>query len=398
MKKILYIDCFSGISGDMMAGALIDLGLDFRFLKEELAKIDIGGYEIKSGKIKRSGLGATKFTVKTTHEHHHRTYTDILKLISDSSIKTGAKDISLSMFKIIAEAEAKVHQTEIEKVHFHEVGAVDSIVDIACTAIGITELEIDEVFCANVPLGSGFVETMHGVLPVPAPATMEILKDIPVYGGTFDFEVTTPTGAAIVKSLVKNFGEIPLIKIKNTGFGSGTIERGNVPNLLRLVLGEIPEPESSSAVDSGTGIEKLVLLTTNIDDISPEIIGYLMEKLFGEGVQDAWTEPVFMKKNRQATKINVLCSPDAAVKIVDILFKETSTLGVRRQNIQRYSLKREFDMIKLPYGEVKIKIGYKEDKAVTFSPEYESCKLLAQKTGKPIKEIYRDAVCFFSIK
>jgi len=398
MKKILYIDCFSGISGDMMVGALIDLGLDFRFLKKELGKIDIGGYVIESEKVKKSGISASKFTVKTTREHHHRAYSDILNLINDSLIKTKAKDISLSIFKIIAEAEAKVHQIEIEKVHFHEVGAVDSIIDIAGAAIGIAELEIEEVYCANVPLGRGFVQTMHGILPIPAPATMEILKDVPVYNGDFDFEVTTPTGAAIVKSLAKSFGDIPLTKVKGTGFGSGTIERGNIPNLLRLVLGEIPEHDSNSEIDSKFENENLVLLSTNIDDTSPEILGYLMEKLFEEKVLDAWTESVFMKKNRQAVKISALCRPDIAGKILDIFFTETSTLGIRKQEIQRYLLKREFKTVKLPYGEVKMKIGYKEDKAVTFSPEYESCRLLAQKTGKPIKEIYRDAVCFFSIK
>ena len=398
MKKIIYVDCFSGISGDMMIGALIDLGLDFRFLKEELGKIDIGGYEIESEKVKKSGISASKFTVKTTHDHPHRTYADILNLISSSSIKTKAKDISLSIFKIIAEAEAKVHQVDIEKVHFHEVGAVDSVIDIAGTAIGMAELKIGEVYCANVPLGRGFVQTMHGILPVPAPATLEILKDVPVYSGNFDFEVTTPTGAAILKSLVKNFGDIPLIKIKDIGFGSGTIERGNIPNFLRLVLGEIPQPGNNSEIDSEFESENLVLLSTNIDDISPEILGYLIERLFEEKVLDAWTEPVFMKKNRQAVKLSVLCQPDTAGKLLDILFTETSTLGIRKQDIQRYLLKREFDTVKLPYGEVKIKIGYKEGKAVTLSPEYESCRLLAKKTGKPIKEIYRDASCFFSIK
>ncbi|MCE5329263.1 nickel pincer cofactor biosynthesis protein LarC [bacterium] len=398
MKKILYIDCFSGISGDMMVGALIDLGLDFYFLKEELGKIDVRGYEVKSEKVKRSGISASKFTVETTQDHHHRTYADILNLINNSSMKMRSKEISLSIFDIIATAEAKVHQVEKEKVHFHEVGAVDSIVDIAGTAIGITELEIEEVFCANIPLGSGFVQTMHGILPVPAPATLEILKDVPVYSGNFDFEVTTPTGAAIIKSLVKSFGGIPLIKVKDTGFGSGTIEKKDTPNLLRLVLGELSDPDENSADNFKFESENLALLSTNVDDISPEILGYLMGKLFEEKVLDAWTEPIFMKKNRQAVKINVLCIQTDVEKILDILFTETSTLGIRRQEVKRYLLERKFDMVKLPYGEVKIKIGYKEGKAVTFSPEYESCRMLAQKTGKPIKEIYRDALCFFSIK
>ncbi|MDD5658496.1 MAG: nickel pincer cofactor biosynthesis protein LarC [Actinomycetota bacterium] len=398
MKKILYIDCFSGISGDMMVGALIDLGLDFDFLKEELGKINIGGYEVKSEKTKKSGISASKFIVETTHDHHHRTYSDILNLINSSSIKKKAKEISISIFDIIATAEAKVHQVEKEKIHFHEVGAVDSIVDIAGTAIGITQLEIREVFCANIPLGKGFVQTMHGLLPVPAPATLEILRDVPVYDGNFDFEVTTPTGAAIAKSLTKSFGGIPLIKVKGTGFGCGTIEKEGPPNLLRLVLGEKSEPQGESTDDFKFANENLTLLSTNIDDASPEILGYLMEKLFEEKVLDAWTEPIFMKKNRQAVKVSVLCIKSDVEKILNILFTETSTLGIRRSEIKRYLLQRKFHTVKLPYGEAKIKVGYKEGKALTTSPEYESCRALAKKTGKPIKEVYRDMLCFFSIK
>lgn len=403
MKKILYIDCFSGISGDMIVGALLDLGLDFNFLKEELKKIEIEGYEVGLKKVKKSGISASKFEVKITKGQPHRNYGDIRSLINNSTINTKAKQTALSIFEIIAAAESRVHQIGMDNVHFHEIGAVDSIIDIAGTAIGMAELEIEEVYSANIPLGSGFVQTMHGKLPVPAPATMEIIKGIPVYTGNFDFEVTTPTGAAIVKSLVNEFGRIPLMKIKGIGFGSGTIEIEGTPNLLRLIVGELLESDYIEADNQFFGgfefeDDDLILLSANIDDISPEITGYIIEKLFEEKVPDAWTEPIFMKKNRQALKINVLCHPNEVKKILDILFRESSTLGIRSQTIKRYSLKREIKTVNLPYGEVKIKIGFHNGKASTFSPEYESCKCLAKKTGKPIKEVYLDAACFFSIR
>jgi len=402
MREILYIDCFSGISGDMMLAALIDTGIDIFFLKKELGKINIRGYEIESEKIKKAEVGATKFKVIIKEKQLHRTYSDIINLIKNSKINEKAKQNALSIFEIIASAEAKIHQIEKDKVHFHEIGAVDSIIDIAGTAISIAELEIDDVYCSSIPLGSGFVKTMHGILPVPAPATMEILKDIPVYSGNLNFEATTPTGAAIIKNYVKHFGSIPLMKVKNIGFGSGSNEKSEIPDLLRVVFGQLLESDNISLKNSqknqDINYDNLIVLSTNIDDISAEIIGYLIERLFKENIADAWTEPIFMKKNRQAVKINVLCKPEDEIKICNLLFSETSTLGIRRQAIQRYSLNREIVMLKLPYGEIKIKVGYKDGKAVTYSPEYESCKILAQKTGKPIKDIYHDAFCFFSIK
>ena len=400
MTEILYIDCFSGISGDMMLAALIDAGIDILFLKNELEKININGYEIESVKIKRSEVSATKFKVTIKEKQPLRTYSDIINLIKNSKIDEKAKQNALSIFEIIASAEAKVHQIEKDKVHFHEIGAVDSIIDIVGTAICMAKLEIDDVYCSSIPLGSGFIKTMHGILPVPAPATMEILKDVPVYSGNLNFEATTPTGAAIVKNYVKHFGSIPLMKIKNIGFGSGSNEDLKIPDLLRIIFGQLLESEHAPLEmqkNQDINCDNLIMLSTNIDDISAEIIGYLIERLFKEDIADAWTEPIFMKKNRQAVKINVLCKPEDEIKICNLLFSETSTLGIRRQAIQRYSLNREIVILKLPYGEIKVKVAYKDDKVITYSPEYESCKILAQKTGKPIKDIYNDALCKFKV-
>lgn len=382
----------------MMAGGLVDAGLDSAFLKEQLKKIAVEGYEVELKKIKNSGISASQFNVKITGKQPDRSYSDIVSLIDNSSITIKAKQIALSILSIIASAESKIHNVDIERIHFHEIGAIDSIIDIAATAIGIDALKIDEVYSSVVPLGRGFVETMHGMLPVPAPATVEILKGIPVYSGNFDFEVTTPTGAAIIKSLVKNFGDVPLMKIKKTGYGSGTLKKEGIPNLLRIIIGELLEQPDDFAEIYDFKYENMILLSANLDDISPEIIGYLLERLFKEKVPDAWTEPLFMKKNRQAIKICVLCRPDDEEKFSEILFMETSTLGIRRQKIKRLVLKREIKTVRLPYGDVNMKIGYRNGKAVTFSPEYESCRILAQKTGKPVKEVYHDAACFFSIK
>ena len=400
MDKILYIDCFSGISGDMMLGALIDLGIDFNFLKEELKKIKIEGFEIECIKVKKSGIAASKFEVKVAGAQPHRSYADIQKLISKSALNKRSKEIALAIFETIASAESVVHGVEKESVHFHEIGAVDSIIDITGTAIAIAELAPDRIISADIPLGSGFVQTMHGRLPVPAPATLEILKNLQVYTGDFDFEVTTPTGAAIVKTLADGFGSIPLMKIKSIGFGSGNIEVKGRPNLLRVISGELCEAKKIESYPDASGEfetehEDMILLSANIDDLSAEIIGFILEKLFEAKTPDAWTEPIFMKKNRQAIKINILCRPEEVNIALDILFKESSTLGVRSQAVKRYQLKREVKTIKLSHGEAEVKIGYYKGEISSVSPEYESCRKLALKTGRPLKEIYRDASGFF---
>ena len=438
MKRILYLDCFSGISGDMMLGALIDLGVDLQYIKNELKNLDIGGYELKSSKVKINAIFATRFGVNIKKDQPPRNYKDIKNLIGSSRLQPVTKKQALKIFKKIAEAEAKVHNQEIEDVHFHEIGALDSIIDITATAAALDSLKIDLIYAREVPLGSGIASTMHGKIPIPAPATVEILKGVPSYGGNFDFEVTTPTGAAIISTICNRFGKMPLMCIEKTGMGAGTRQcaalnahqdamqdtqhganhsrvqqnanqddnslqstvrndarganHGNeLPNVLRLILGTQGE-ETSNEQNS---LSKLTLLSTNIDDCTPEVLAYLIEKLLESKAHDAWIEPIYMKKNRPAFKVCALCNYDKVGSIAEVFFSETSTLGIRMQQIGRITLERGVKTVKLPYGEVKLKVGVLKGKEITFSPEFESCAEIARKLKKPLKEVYQDAVFFY---
>jgi pyridinium-3,5-bisthiocarboxylic acid mononucleotide nickel chelatase len=407
MKNILYLDCFSRISGDMTIGALIDAGLNFPSLLKELEKLELTGYRLKCREAMAGAVSATKFDVEIIEEQKPRSYKDIKKIITGSSLPDKVKKVSLDIFKCVAVAEAKIHNRSIEEVHFHEVGAIDSIIDIVGTAIGIQHLKIDRVYCSHIPLGSGKVDMSHGKLPIPAPATLEILKGVPVYQGDFDFEVTTPTGAAIVKTLAAGFGKIPDIEIKNTGYGAGTknvsIDNKHhhhshgLPNVLRAVLGREVEAAPGRSNTCGNFLDKIfhmgdtIMLSTNIDDSTPEIMGYVIEKLnTSKGVLDAWLQNIYMKKNRPAFKLNIICTIKEENNIAEMIFKETSTLGIRRETVNRYCLDREKQLLKLPYGEIEIKVAKLDGEIVNSSPEYESCKKLAKKTGKPLKDIYRD--------
>jgi len=389
MEKILYIDCFSGISGDMMVGALLDLGLDFSLLRNELKKLNIDGYSVSCREVIINSIKAKKFNVEITGHQHKRDYKDIKKIICSSGFDEGVKNLSLDIFKAIAVAEAEVHKCRIDKVHFHEIGAVDSIIDIVSAAIGIKNLKTVHFYSSKIPLGKGFIETAHGRLPVPSPATIEILKGLPVFGGNFNFEVTTPTGSAILKSIVDKFGRIPPMVIDKIGYGAGSRENKKIPNVLRVLSGRvedkhIPEPED------------LVMLSANIDDENPEVAGYIQEKLLENRVLDVWTEPIYMKKNRPAFKLCVLCDKKSEAKIIDIVFMESKTLGIRREDVKRYKIDRKIKTAELPYGNVKVKIGIYKGEKVTISPEFESCSKLAKKTGRPLNKIYQDAILFFS--
>jgi pyridinium-3,5-bisthiocarboxylic acid mononucleotide nickel chelatase len=412
MKNVLYLDCFSGISGDMTIGALIDAGLDFAYLSKELEKLGLKGYRLNCREVMAGVVSAIKFDVEIIEEQKSRSHNDIKKIIAQSNLSNKVKEVSLDLFKCVASAEARIHNQSIDEVHFHEVGAIDSIIDITGTAIGMEYLKIDRIYCSHIPLGSGNIETSHGKLPIPAPATLEILKGVPVYQGDFDFEVTTPTGAAIVKTLVSDFRKMTDIKIKSNGYGAGTknvtIDQKNhphnhgLPNVLRVVLGK----EAISAANSNarrSTLDKIfhtgdtIMLSTNIDDSTPEIMGYILERLnTGKGVLDAWVQSIYMKKNRPAFKLNIICVSKEENNIVEMIFRETSTLGIRRETIDRYCLDREKQLLKIPYGEIEIKGAKLYGDIVNSSPEYESCKKLAKKTGKPLKDIYRDIVLFLS--
>jgi hypothetical protein len=390
--KCLYIDCFSGISGDMFLGALVDLGVPQKYLKEELSKLSIKDYSISFSRTVRMGISSRRVKVKdlhkkSEHHHHHRTYADIEKLINKSRLKKSVKDKSIDIFFRIAKAEGKIHNRKISEVHFHEVGAIDSIVDIVGSAAGIDFLGVDECIASRVPLGSGFVKCQHGTIPVPAPATLEILKGVPVYSSSIKSELVTPTGAAILASLVKEFKSLPEMKILKTGFGAGTKVFEDIPNVLRLILGE---------ADSIREKDCVWVLETNMDDMNPEWSGFLMDRLFEAGALDVLMIPVYMKKNRPGILLKVICDEKKREKLTSVIFSESTTLGVRSYSAERDILKRRQGKLKTKFGVLNVKI-FKERKGERIAPEFEECKKVALKRNVPLKEVY-EAVYAAAVK
>ncbi len=324
-----YFDCFSGISGDMVLGAFVDMGVSPLWLVENIRSLSIGEVEIVAHDVKKNGIGAKKITVLEKEASHARNYRDIIKIIENGSLDDKVKLIATDVFSRIADAEARIHRCEKDSVHFHEVGAVDSIVDIVGVALCLVDLKIETISSSPLPLGSGFVDCSHGKLPVPAPATIEILKGIPVYGGVCGGELVTPTGAGIIASLSQGFGPIPDMEIERVGYGSGSRDHKDLPNLLRVLVGKKIEKKTEP------GHDDVCVVETNIDDMNPEIFGYLMEKLFEEDALDVCFSPVMMKKNRPGTKVQVLCPLEKQANIARCLFAETSTIGVRYHLVHR---------------------------------------------------------------
>jgi len=383
--KIISYDCFSGISGDMNLGAMIDLGVDKTFLVNELNKLNLKGWELEVKKDQRHGITGTKVTVKqTTHEHAHRHMSDIEKIIDNSGLDSKTKELSKLIFMKIAVAEAKVHNTTVDHVHFHEVGAIDSIIDIVGAAICYNSLNIEGVHVSTVELGSGFVKCDHGKLPVPAPATVEIITGIPVKKGGVDFEATTPTGAAILAALGTDFSTGLRLKIEKTAYGVGQKDNHDVPNLLRVFLGEV-----ISKTDSG---HDALHLECNIDDMNPEFYDYISEKLFSAGASDVYLSDIIMKKGRPGIVLNVLCESESADILKQIIFTESTTLGIRTFPFRKETLVRKFVTIDTIYGEVKIKRSYYNDKEVSCKPEYDECKRIASEKGIPLKEVYNNVM------
>jgi uncharacterized protein (TIGR00299 family) protein len=406
---ILYYDCFTGISGDMNLAAMLDLGVPEDFLKSELAKLHISGYEIITENTLKMGISGTKVYVNTslqkdhhdhnTHHghshghghhhdknnqpkensahHHHRTFKDIREIISNSALAENVKKTSIKIFEKVAVAEAKIHNKSVDNVHFHEVGAIDSIVDIVGAAICYHYLNPDRVLCSTVELGGGFVNCAHGKFPVPAPATAEILKEIPVRLGTVNFETTTPTGAAILATLVDEFTDAPAFKITKTCYGIGHRDL-EIPNVLR-----VHSAESSNRYDT----EKALIIESNLDDMSPEHYEYLIEKLLSNGANDVFITPMIMKKTRPATKISVLCTPTIAEKVKNILFSETTTLGIRSYEVQKEMLKRTIKTISTKYGDINIKISEDTQSNQKVKPEYDQCRQAAIKHNTPLRII-----------
>ena len=437
--RIAYLECFSGMSGDMFLGALIDAGVPPRLLEETVAALGVGAH-LEISRVVRSGISATKVDVwvegekdlpreqywakqdvarapsaaKSKHENghlhdhdhlhghehelsragapaphthkHSRGLSEIREIIGKAAVSDTSKKTAIAIFEALGAAEAKIHDTSIEKVHFHEVGAVDAMVDIVCASVGAEALGVDEIVCSPLNVGGGTVQCTHGTFPVPAPATVELLKEAPVYSTGVQAELVTPTGAAIVKTLAKRFATFPEMKIERSGYGAGSREFPGHPNVVRLTLGE-----TASSVTAKTASETITVLEANLDDLNPQVFGYVMDRLLEEGALDAFGMPVQMKKNRPGALLTVLCKPEDTSKLTELIFAETTTLGVRRRDEVRQTLARRWENVRTQWGEVRIKVASMNGTVTNYAPEYEDCRRIAAEHHVPLKTVIQEA-------
>jgi len=386
MKRILYYDSFAGISGDMNLGALVDLGVDAAYLEKELAKLKIEGFRLEVNPDMRKEISGTKVTVVVDHPENekHRHLSHIEELINNSSLSEGIKQKSLAIFDLVAEAEAKVHNISKEQVHFHEVGALDSIADIVGAAICQEFLEVDEIHASPVQLGGGMVKCAHGLMPVPAPATAEIVVNIPVKTGLVEYEATTPTGAAILAATVDRFSERMELSITKTGYGIGQRD-GDIPNVLRVYLAESHE---GASID--VQVEEALMLECNLDDMNPENYTHVMDLLFGAGAADVFIIPLVMKKSRPGHMLCVLCNHETVRSMKEILFTETSSIGIREKIVKKSVLRREQVVVSTKFGEVEVKRSFWNGQVVNEKPEFEQCRKLASVHGVTLEEIRKE--------
>jgi pyridinium-3,5-bisthiocarboxylic acid mononucleotide nickel chelatase len=380
--KICYFDAFSGISGDMTVGALLDAGADWPALQAALASLNLGA-TCRLEKTKRKGIAASKFIVEHEEQKKHRHLPHIEKIISAGELSVKARDNALAVFRRLGEAEATSHSVPIEKVHFHEVGAVDSICDIAGACVALDSLGVEEIYCSRINVGSGTVETEHGTLPVPAPATATLLTGKPIYSAGPQTELTTPTGAALIATLAAGFGALPSVRMLAQGFGAGDKDFPMQANVLRVLVGEKTHAAEATSV---------TILEANIDDSTPQVLGYAMERLFGAGALDVTLTPVFMKKNRPGTLISVMTAPEMAEELASVLFAETSTLGLRMISAERRVLAREIAEVETSFGKIRVKYNDRGG----FAPEYEDCRRLAAEKGVPLRVVISEANEAFS--
>jgi uncharacterized protein (TIGR00299 family) protein len=454
--RIAYLECFSGISGDMFMGALVDAGVPRRLLEETVAALNLAAH-LDISRVVRSGISATKVDVyvdgekdmpreefwgsqmagsqpeavnhhhehpphdedheqaarerqggghghepshaphvhghshEPIHEHAHehgRGLNDIREMIGKAAISEKAKKTAVAIFEVLGAAEAMIHNTSIDAVHFHEVGAVDAMVDIVCAAVGAEVLGVDEIVSSPLNLGGGTVKCAHGTFPVPAPATLELLKDAPVYASGLQAELVTPTGAAIVKTLVTRFAAFPEMRIEKSAYGAGTRDFPGHPNVLRLTIGEA----ASSALAANTASDTVTVLEANLDDMNPQVFGYVMDRLLQEGALDVFGMPVQMKKNRPGALLTVLAKPEDAARLTQIIFTETTTLGVRQRDERRQTLARKWHRVNTTWGKVRIKIASMNGTVTNYAPEYEDCRRIAVEHRVPLKEVMSEAV------
>ncbi len=381
--RAVYFDCYSGISGDMILGALVDLGVNPGKIRKALATLNLKGYKLQTRKVQRGRISGTKAQVSVEKSSHPKTrkYSDIKKLLANSDLSSASQKNAQEIFKRIARVEAAIHKTTIEKIHFHEVGAVDSIVDIVGGVVAIESLKLDRICASPLNVGEGSVQCAHGYLPVPAPATLKLLKGVPIFSSGIKKELTTPTGAAMIGFYADSFGSLPTMKIIDDGYGAGDHVIPEMPNMLRAVLGEV----------HGEPGEELVMIETNIDDMNPELYEGAMDSLFKVGALDVFLTPVIMKKSRPANKISVLSTESDRQALIEILLQETSSFGVRYYKVGRTVLEREMKTVKTSWGSIKVKIGKLNGKIIQASPEYGECKKLSIKKKIPVKYIYDEA-------
>ena len=386
-KRVIYFDCFSGISGDMILGAFVSLGVALKEIQKGLKHLNVKGYKVNLRQVKRNGFVGTKVNVvlnQTSQKSHRaRSFNDIKILIEKSDLPQIVKSNSIEIFRRIGKVEAKVHGTTINKIHFHEVGAIDSIIDIVGGTLGMNLLNADFIVSSPINTGEGMVKCKHGTLPIPAPATLELLKGIPCFSRGIKKELTTPTGAAFIGHFSEKFGSLPNMRVLSTGYGAGTMEIKEIPNLLRVVLGEIKETSQNRSMK---------MIETNIDDMNPEFYDHVTDQLFKAGAVDVFFAPVNMKKNRPGTLLSIIAPDEYFDSVVRIVLEETSTFGVRYYDIDRIVLPRKQKMIKTSFGKVRVKIGSFNESTLTISPEYEDCKKIALRKEIPIKMVYEEAI------
>lgn len=468
MPRIAYLDCFSGISGDMFLGALVDAGVSPELLKQTVAALDLGA-ELEISRVDRGGITATKVDVIVegerdeprvehdhgehkhghTHQHAHERVTghthaakenevgllkhnfpriapipesmkrakeaqqgthshgaehshapgrhlkEIKQLIAKANISAEAKELATEIFEALGAAEAKVHNTDVEKVHFHEVGAVDAIVDIVCAAVGAEALGVDEWICSPLNVGSGTVECQHGTFPVPAPATVELLEGAAVYSSGIEAELVTPTGAAIARVLAGQCAPLPPLKVQKTGYGAGSRNFPHHPNVLRITLGEAVDVERLPSAATAAG-EQVTVLEANLDDLNPQLFGYVMDRALAEGALDVFATAVQMKKNRPGMLLTVLCKPADADRLTKLIFAETTTLGVRMREEKRAALARRTVEVKTPWGAVRMKVANLNGTVANYAPEYEDCRRIASENNIPLKRVMQEAMSAYA--
>jgi hypothetical protein len=375
---LLYFDCFAGVSGDMTLGALVSAGADRRALVEQLEQLDFGNFEVRFEQVERAGISAVRTDVRTDEQHHHRGLSQILKIIERSRLSDSVKERAVRIFTRLAAAEAHVHNMPVEQVHFHEVGALDAIIDVVGACIGFELLGVERFAASPLHVGSGTVEMAHGRFPVPPPAVAELLRDRPIYATDITGELVTPTGAAIVSTLCESHGPVPAMRLRATGYGAGGRSYEKFPNVLRVLVGE---------TETDAQNERLLMLETNLDDVSPQVVGHVMERAFQRGALDCFFTPVQMKKNRPGVLVSILCRPAERETLTELLFTETTTLGVRSYEVERRALAREIVSVETRYGAIRIKLARLDGRISNATPEYEDCRAAAERHNAPLRDV-----------